>query len=69
LDSVGINRREVVNERVVQERVATILSPSRARAHCKGALEALEKKHPAEPPNRGVGKPGQGIYRLGIPKV
>src|SRR5436309_1261882 len=49
--------------------VATILTPSHARAHCKGALEALEKKHQAEPPNRGAGKPGQGHMQAGYPEV
>src|ERR1017187_7382323 len=49
--------------------VATILTPSHARAHRKGALEALEKKHLAEPPNRGVRKLGQGHMQAGYPEI
>ena len=53
LDSVGINRREVVNERVIQERNSeSILTPNHVRADRKDALEAL----------------GRGTCRLGIPK-
>jgi hypothetical protein len=54
LESVGINRREVVNERVIQERHSeTILTPSHVRAAGNPALEALER----------------GTCRLGIPKL
>jgi peptide subunit release factor RF-3 len=43
LGCVGINRREVVNERVIQERNSeTILTPSHAGANRKVAPEALE---------------------------
>ena len=53
LDSVGINRREVVNERFTQERSSeSILTPNHVRADRKDALEAL----------------GRGTCRLGIPK-
>jgi len=53
LDSVGINRRGVVNERVIQERDSeSILTPNPVRADRKDALEAL----------------GRGTCRLGIPK-
>ena len=69
LDSVGINRREVVNEIVIQERSSeTILAPSHVRAHREGALEALEIDQ-AEPPNRGARKPGQGHMQAGYPEV
>ena len=54
LDSVGINRREVVNERVIQEKEANHPDPE----PCEGgghnpALEALDR----------------GTCRLGIPKL
>jgi len=54
LDSVGINRREVVNERVIQERSSeSILTPNHVRAVGNRELEAL----------------GRGTCRLGIPKL
>jgi hypothetical protein len=54
LDSVGINRREVMNERVIQERRSeSILTPSHVRAVGNPALEALDR----------------GTCRLGIPKL
>jgi len=54
LDSVGINRRGVVNERVIQERNSeTILTPSHVRAAGNPALEASDR----------------GTCRLGIPKL
>src|ERR1035438_2588078 len=69
LDSVGINRREVVNERVIQERSSDHPDPEPCEGDRKGALEALEKKHLAEPPDRGVRKPGQGHMQAGYPEI
>jgi len=54
LDSVGINRREVVNERVIQEKgIANHPGPDHVRAVGNPALEALDR----------------GTCRLDIPEV
>src|SRR5580704_5217287 len=50
LDSVGINRRGVVNERVIQERSSNHPGPEPCEGSRKAALEALDR----------------GICRLGI---
>jgi hypothetical protein len=53
LDSVGINRREVVNERVIQERSSDHPDPEPCEGGGNDAFEALDR----------------GICRLGIPKL